>query len=84
MGFEATKFAQVPFSHPVQICYSNHTHFLMSFNSHASWPMVTPTDQEKCFTARNENPMWPEEFSKPICAMEERNGPPSQPMCFYS
>jgi len=36
-----------PYSHPVQICDSNHT------LRHGSWPMTTCTDQKESFSARN-------------------------------
>jgi len=45
--------------------------------------MVASTEQEKSFTAQNAGSTWPEDivrrqfFSEPICAKEERNGPPS-------
>ena len=45
-------------SHPLEICDSNHTHFLSAFNSHSSLPMVGTTDQEK---SRNGGPTWPED-----------------------
>jgi len=50
------------YSHPVQIHDSNHTCFLISFSRYSSWPMVTPTERENRFLARNGGPTWPEDL----------------------
>jgi len=64
-------------SPPVHIPDSNHAHCL-TCNSHGSWPMVAPTEQENSLSARNGGPtyMAKSPFSKPVRAQEERNGPP--------
>jgi len=47
--------------HPVQICDSNHTHNLRSFQQ--SWLLASghPKEREKSFTGRNGDPTWPED-----------------------
>jgi len=58
-------------SYLVQICDSNHAHFLMSFR----WSQLLANGRP--YRARNGGPTWPEHhFLIPICAKEERNGPP--------
>ena len=41
------------------------------------WPMVTTTDQEKSFTARNGDPTWPEDcFLSPFVHMRRETTHP--------
>ena len=47
-------------SHLVQFVTQTTPTFWRAFNSYSSWLIVTPTDWEESFTARNGGPTWPE------------------------
>ena len=56
VSFETYKFTQVP----LQPSCADSWLKQQTFNSRSSWPMVTCTEQENSFTARNGDPTWPE------------------------
>jgi len=68
-----------PCSHPVQICDSNHTHSLASFQSSVLMAKVGPPRMHRTVPARNGRTTIKVNslLSKPIYAKEQRNGPPS-------